>query len=210
MGRVGSIGLGALVETYALSVFVEAGTGWGLSVEDALTVRALTDIRSIEIDYEPFLRNEERFEIHDHVQLYLGDSRKLLGPIAKEIPQGSRVLWYLDAHFPGSGRQKPEAMLPLTYPPKDAVPLEAELEALVESGRDLSHDVIVIDDRCLFEQDDYEAGDDPAFREALHSNAVAALVLSFTPTHKIHRSRKDTGYLIVTPNDHYVREPRPS
>lgn len=219
MGRVGSIGLASLVESYGLNTFVEAGTGWGMSVEDALTVPQLTDIRSIEIDNEPYWRNKFRFEgeanaflilahSKDRVHLYLGDSRKMLGPIAGELASTARVLWYLDAHFSGSGREVPVAMLPLSVPPTDAVPIEAELEALLNSGRDLSHDVIVIDDRCLFEADTYEAGDDPAFREALHSDVVVALEKSFTPTHVIRRSRKDTGYLIVTPNDHYVKEPR--
>jgi hypothetical protein len=198
MGRVGSIGLADLVRTYDLNTFVETGTGWGQSISDALLMTPLTDIRSIEIDEETYLRNNARFNLHKpRLRLYHGDSRNVLPEIITGLSETARVLWYLDAHFPGTGRENPPKMLPLTIPAEEAVPLDGEVERLL-LWRPLSRDVIVVDDRCLFEAGGYTAGDDPRFRVNKFTG-LERLESALRFTHDILRNTIDTGYVICTP-----------
>lgn len=197
MGRVGSIGLTRLVQEFTLDTFVETGTGWGLSVEDALMIPALTDVRSIEIDRETYLRNAEKFLDWARVRLYRGDSRIELWFIIDALKASARVLWYLDAHFPGSGRAVPTQMLPLTTSAEDAVPLAGEVIQLL--GRNLQNDVIVIDDLCMFEPGLFEAGNDSSYREVLQSKAITTLEKALADSHNFTRVTKDNGYLICTP-----------
>lgn len=206
MGRVSRIGLSGLVQHYKLDTFVEAGTGWGESVTDALAIPALQTIHSIEIDEETYLRNMAKFGLHRYegrVYLYHGDSREVLGTIARVLPKRARVCWFMDAHFPGSGRNNPVAMLPLTIAKEDAVPLEGEVKALIASRRDFKHDVIVVDDRCLWEADNYMGGDDPSFRVAAEWGGLEALPVAFISTHQIIRNTIDNGYVICTPREEF-------
>lgn len=138
MGQVANAGLVELVAAHNLSAFVETGTGWGVSVRDALAIPALERIHSIEIDQETYERNKSLFASEPRVQLWHGDSRELLPEIGRLLWR-HRVCWYLDAHFPGSARQDPVPMLPLALPPAEAVPVVKEVQRIA-ALRSLKHD----------------------------------------------------------------------
>ena len=196
MGTLSRVGLADLVRTYGLDTLVETGTGHGHSVIAALQVPELLDIRSIELDRETWHRNVVVFATEKRVRLYHGDSPRLLPTLCREL-YAQRVLWWLDAHFPGSGRLDPVPMLP----DHGSVPLVHEVAALLEHRREwLEHDVIVVDDLCLFEPGAYE-------HDAAHLRAGLAwkdapthwLDQELARSHVIERLTIDGGYLIARP-----------
>ena len=200
MGQPAHAALAELVREFSLNTFVETGTGWGQGVRDALEVPTLRHVHSIEVDEETYLRNVQEFkrEIRrGRVTLWLGDSRKVLSTVAHSINPMAGVVWYLDAHFAGSGRAVPVPMLPLAVPATDAVPLVDEVKA-IWSVRDMARDVVIIDDRVLWEADDYEAGDDPSFRAQLQRNDVL-MVEQLLPHHHVARLKADMGYAVFHP-----------
>jgi hypothetical protein len=195
MGTLSRIGLAELVQAHGLDTLVEAGTGHGHSLLAALQVPALTDIRSIEIDYETWHRARVVFSTEPRVRLYCGDSSAVLRSLVAELG-GRKVLWFLDAHFPGSGRLEPVSML-VKGDPAAAVPIAAELTALL-THRDLSRDVVVVDDLCLFEAGSYES-DAPDLRASLGLRSLRWLDGALGRTHELTRLTLDGGYLIARP-----------
>lgn len=203
MGRPRHAGLAELRRVHRCSVFVETGTGWGLGVEDALSTPGFAAMHSIEIDRLVHARNVTRFQRHIDTRwltLWLGDSVAVLAQLAPTIPAHARVVWYLDAHFPGSAREEPMDMLPLREAPEDAVPLLREVESITQ-GRDTRWDVFIVDDRVMFESDAYEAGDTPAFRSALQQDTVLVQISQRLPHHVLTRLTADMGYAIYTPRE---------
>jgi hypothetical protein len=198
MGHVANAGLADLVTRYDLTIFVETGTGRGDSIRDALAIPAIREIRSIEIDPETYNCNVTEFNAQPRVILYHDDSRTVLPTIAESLPTDANVLWYLDAHFPGSFRIVPTPMLPLAMPASEAVPLVAEIEGLL-SARSLANDVVVVDDLLLWEAGPYTAGDTPGFREQLKTNDLAVVETLLEPTHQMQRLHTDQGYAVFHP-----------
>jgi hypothetical protein len=198
MGSAANGGLAQLVATHGITCFVEGGTGWGQGVRDALAIPALAQIHSVEIDLQTFQRNQRWFKHEPRVTLYHGDTRDVFPMLSSRTFRREAVVWFLDAHFPGSGKAVPEPMLPLpAVPPRDIIPLVDEVIAITE-GRDVSRDVFIIDDRCLWEAGDYEGGDEVLLRDALHSDDLVT-VERMLHAHLATRYWNDKGYLILTP-----------
>lgn len=201
MGQVAHAGLAELVARFHLDTFVETGTGWGQSVRDALEVPALSMIYTIEIDHETWERNYHLFRLEPRVRCIHGESTHIVSYLAHRVLKPEqRVCWYLDAHFPGTGRKFPTHMLPLQGDAAAVVPVVGEvLEMLVY--REIAHDVIILDDRCLWEADAYEGGPNIGMelRTALHRNDVVAIEGILLRTHECERTTRDAGYAIFTP-----------
>jgi hypothetical protein len=81
-----------------------------------------------------------------------------------------------------------------------AVPLVAEVGAIL-AARDVSRDVVVVDDLCLFEPGPYER-DAADLRAALGLPSLAWLDGHFRKTHDVGRVFKDGGYWIASPQRH--------
>jgi hypothetical protein len=196
MGTVASIGLDWLVQSHRLDTFVESGTGHGHNLIRALQWPQLTALHSIEIDYPTHHRAAVTFSNEPRVKLYHGDSSQILGAIASELSPQRRVLWYLDAHFAGSGRIEPLAMV-VDRDPRELVPLQREVVGL-RGRRDLAGDVVIVDDLCLFEVGPYET-DAPQLREQLGLQSLGWLDHLFSRTHEISRLTRDGGYWVARP-----------
>lgn len=199
MGTLSRLGLPGLVRAHGLNTLVETGTGHGHSLLAALQVPELVDIRSIEIDHETYHRNRVVFATEPRVRLYWGDSTDLLEEIAVELDAlDRRVLWFLDAHFPGSGRLDPLPMTVAEQSPAMLVPIAGEV-SVIREHRDLSGDVIVVDDLCLFEPGNYET-DAAELRAALaFQGGLAWLDDLLKETHRCERILRDGGYLVALP-----------
>lgn len=196
MGTLARVGLSELARRHRLDTLVETGTGHGHSLLAALQVPALIDIRSIEVDYETWHRARVVFATEPRVRVYLGDSPEVLDRICAELePLRRTVLWFLDAHYPGSGRLDPLPMI--AADPSAAVPLLAEFRAIFK-GRDIERDVFVVDDLCLFEPGNYES-DAPELRAALGFDSLGWLEDGLAATHNVARVLRDGGYLIAEP-----------
>lgn len=196
MGVLSRIGLAEIVREHRLDTLVETGTGHGHSLLAALQVPELVDLRSIEIDFETWHRHRVGFAAEPRVTLYHGDSVEVLPRIAAELATlNRRVLWFLDAHFAGSGRLDPVPMI--VDEGEEQVPLVREFEAL-RAWRDLWRDVLIVDDLCLFEPGNYEA-DAPDLRAALGGHALDWIDAALCESHEVTRSTRDGGYLIARP-----------
>lgn len=197
MGTLSRIALAELVRAHGLDTLVETGTGHGHSLLAALQVPELVDIRTIEIDPATWHRARVGFATEHRVRCYLGDSPEVLRTIAADVTAlERRVLWFLDAHFPGSGRLDPVPMT-ATEGAAAAVPILAEATVLL-TNRDLTSDVVVVDDLCLFEPGTYER-DAPDLRAALGLPPLAWLDEALARTHDVARITRDGGYLIAQP-----------
>lgn len=199
MGQAANAGLAELVRQYNLNAFVETGTGWGLSIRDALAIPQIVVIHSIEIDRGTYDRNVAQFAAETRVNLWHGDSRDTILAVVQTLEREARVCWYLDAHFPGSANGV--QMLPLRLDALDAVPIRAEVKAIQAArGTAFQNDVVIIDDRCLWEADNYSAGDIADFREQLRSDDLGALEGVLSETHRLERTTVDMGYAIFHPS----------
>lgn len=197
MGRLSRLNPSDLVRAYGLDTLVETGTGHGHSVITALQVPEITHIVTIEVDYETYHRNTVTFSNEPRVTCLHGDSSVLLPKVAADLTPNRRVLWFLDAHFAGSGRLAPLPMEVKNGDVEAAAPVLTEVKALIAyRGAVLANDVIVIDDLCLFEEGPYEV-DARELRMSLGQRSLAWMDLLMT--HTIERVYHDGGYLIARP-----------
>lgn len=187
------------VEDYHLTRLVETGTGFGQSVVYALSLDVFRSIWSCEIDADTLERGKALFaQMADpRVRLFLGLSVTMLECLGA-LPTNEGVLFWLDAHFPGShfGRggigDEPDERV--------RVPLREELET-IKRLRPGCRDVIMIDDLWLFEDGDYEWGELPEdLRRSLRGERGRGFVDEiFGETHDIELHSRFGGWLSLTP-----------
>ena len=133
----------AWIETYRLDTFVETGIGKGEGLEYALTL-PFQKWYSVEL-YEFKIQKVRETGLCGtaDVELVHGDSVAGLKSIVEKLE--GNVCYWLDAHSPTKRKER-----------SDALPLMEELEVLV-NGRDLSRDVILMDDAEYYKLDSIKA-----------------------------------------------------
>jgi hypothetical protein len=191
MGILADFNLTALIDDYGCAYLVETGTGSGLGVEEA-SKHAFQQVFSIDSNHKAALDVALRFAANPMITIIHARIEKGLIDALSEIPRDDGVIFWLDAHAPGPEfRSEHSAALIL--------PLERQLRLLAER-RDLSRDIILIDDLRLYEDGAYEDGaaalsclPAPAYR---HVRFVEALL---GDTHRIERSLRRTGTLSAFP-----------
>jgi hypothetical protein len=109
--------------------YIETGTYLGNGIRDVLN--SYENIHSIELADKWYQHNVEQFRNNTNVKMYLGDSKKILPELLKNINEP--VTLYLDAHYSGG----------TTAFGDEEVPLLFELEILKNRNYD---DIIIIDD----------------------------------------------------------------
>ena len=118
-----------LTKTSKTSHYIETGAYLGHGIKDVL--HNYENIHSIELSDKWYEYNKKQFEDFNNVNMYLGDSKKILPELLKSIH--SPVTIYLDAHYSGE----------LTAFGEEETPLLFELEILKNRPYD---DIIIIDD----------------------------------------------------------------
>jgi len=113
-----------------LDNFIETGTCYGDML--AGIKNHVEKAVSVEIDENLYQAAQNRFINDEHVKIILGDSADILPAIVKEIDKPT--LFYLDAHYSGSG----------TGRGKTDTPLLSELKLL--SKMNIKNHIILIDD----------------------------------------------------------------
>lgn len=181
---------------YKIKVFFETGTGTGNGVRHA-TAYNFDKIYSIEIIKEQSSLMQEKFKEDSRVEIICGNS----GEILKEHIIGieSPILFWLDAHFPGSFKQ---TMIEERWlAEKDEhirFPLWNELTAIkrFRSGRD----VIIIDDIKIFDEKTKYSNPTPDYcKTTYYKNYIDNFIRLFQKTHSHDLSKKDSGYLTLVP-----------
>ena len=194
MGELYIHNLQDYIDKFGLTVFIETGTGKGIGIYHALKY-PFTKLFSIEFIYE--LWRECADKINDsRLQLYRSDSVNGLDEILFKISKEERVLYWLDAHFPGADF-KFNGYDHLKEKRELHKPLEAEFN-IIFSKRDISKDVFIIDDLRIYEEGNFELGQWEL--KHLYGEPNLNFILDrIKNTHNIIRDYRHQGFLILTP-----------
>lgn len=122
-------------------VFVETGTFEGDMVE-AMRTR-FERLYSIELMQEHYQRAVQRFSRHDHIQLFHGDSARMIKGVLESID--SPALFWLDGHFSGDGTAKADKETPIVE----------EIQTIAGHPKFPQHVILVDDARCFDGTCDY-------------------------------------------------------
>ena len=187
-----------ILEDIACSVFFETGTGTGASLEYASDHKQFRKLYSTEIHAPTAEKAAAYFAAKPHVTVLNLDSKTALRQVLPTIAKTERILFFLDAHFPGEvasdfkGRTAPEDLAL-------KLPLEQELE-LIRDLRGDCRDVILIDDLRIYENGPFEAGNLPAADENLSpAQKNIDFAARLFPNRELFRDYRNEGYLIIAP-----------
>ena len=194
MSLLQSIGIDGLKVRHDLNVFVETGTGKGdgLAYVQEFCFERYYSVELMKVLYE-FSR--ERFKQNPSITLLNMKSEDGIVEICSKLKPEDRVLFWMDAHFPGADFNL--AQYDSEPNPDIRIPMERELRKLV-TVRDVSRDVIICDDLFLYEDGPFEVGNWP-LRERCGGNGVEFLHDIFSRTHLIIKTYSGTGYIMMIP-----------
>jgi hypothetical protein len=187
-----------ILEDILCPVFFETGTGTGASLEYAAGHAHFRKLYSVEIHKETAEKAARYFEKDARITILNSDSPSAMQKILPAIAKDERILFFLDAHFPGevaadfAGRKADE--------PLDVkLPLERELEVIAQWRKDC-RDVILIDDLRIYENGPFESGNTPEEDENLRPEQKNIdFVARIFPDRELHRDYRNEGYLIIAP-----------
>lgn len=186
------------LEKYNCNIFVETGTGIGTGLSWALKY-PFEKLYSIEINYQLYSECFDKFK-DPRLELIYNSSIPGLSQILQKIKPNDKVLFWLDAHFPGADFQLGSYDDDILDDIK--LPLENEIK-LIYKHREKCEDVFIIDDLQLFEEGDFELKWDREFIDKFkRSNNF--IYEKYSKTHEIIKDYRHQGFLILEPkNDIY-------
>ena len=182
-----------VLDFYGIKNFVETGTGLAEVVRAVHDVDSSLTIHTIEVVPEIYEQNNIRFSYLKKVNWHLGESAQILSEVVPTL-EGNTLFW-MDAHFPGA-----DVGLSSYGDEKDIdkrLPLRKELETILEN-RDVSNDVIVIDDLRIYEDGPFETGNWDE-RSKYGGDGIEFIEKLFEDTHYVGRSYNAQGFVILIP-----------
>jgi len=172
------------------NVFIETGTGKAVGTSYAVTFPQFKSLYTIEVI--PLLHEYAKSKLKDpRLELHCGNSIELLARIVPALSKEDRVLFWLDAHFPGADYQ----LAPYRYEKED-MPLSMELQAICGS-RDTRNDSFIIDDLRLYENGPFELGNATV---PYDKPGIGFIERVLGKSHAVKRDYRHQGFLILTPN----------
>ena len=185
--------------------YVETGTG---GILDSYGQNSLLQVSQLQkpdltmhsIEILDRICNEavDYFKDNPKVCMHLGNSHNELPKVLDELDENP-ALFFLDAHFPDSYRDEYHREVIRDDPDYIKIPLEGELRILCQK-RDVSKDVIIIDDIRIYKEGLYENGNFE--NKSLHGGENLDFVYELLDeTHIIVESYLQEGYLICFPID---------
>jgi hypothetical protein len=192
MGEIYRYPIGFWRHKHGLRAFVETGTEYGGAVVTALHA-GFSEVLTIEANPEQakqaervVARHQRRLSPSPRVRFVVGDSAALLPELMKTIP--APALWWLDAHLPGRYGVSGVTVLPLL----------GEVQAIVQSSRDHSSDIIVADDARLYGVP-VARGPVPASIPSAPASELHLIRKLLLPTHRVRVDKQQEGYLVAIP-----------
>jgi hypothetical protein len=172
------------------NVFIETGTGQGTGLDYACGF-PFQKLHTIEII--PELQEYSKKRITDYrVTFHLGHSADVLDTLLPTINKTDRILFWVDAHFPGVdfglGIKK--------YVFDDEnMPLEKELK-VIKKNREGCFDTLIIDDLRFYEDAIYELGNIDIGKP---KSGIGFIETIFGKSHDFLRDYRHQGFIILTP-----------
>lgn len=190
-------------EDFDIQHYVETGTGGILDSRGQNSLLQVSELNksnlkmhSIEILDRIYDEAVEYFKDNANVCMYLGNSHDELPKVLEELDENP-ALFFLDAHFPDSYRDEYNREVIRDDPDYIKIPLEGELRILCQK-RDVSKDIIVIDDIRIYKEGPYENGNFE--NKTLHGGESLDFVYELLDeTHIVVESYLQEGYLICFP-----------
>jgi len=180
------------------SVFFETGTGSGASLNYAADHKQFQRLYSVEIHQGTAEKAALYFKNDARISVLNMESLAALRQVLPTIAPDERILFFLDAHFPGEAAADFDgykAPIPL----ETKLPLEQELE-LISQMRGNCRDVILIDDLRIYENGPFESGNTPPSQENLDpARKNIDFAARLFPDRELHRDYRNEGYLIIAP-----------
>ncbi len=186
------------LEQFNSNVFFETGTGRGDSLKYALEGN-FERIYSVELDVRTYLRYSLPLRLRSlfrNVTLLNSSSIHALKEYIPRLSPDDRVLFFLDAHYPGehsghfSGYKAEQDR-------DRRLPLERELE-VIRKFREACDDVIIVDDLRIYENGPFEDGNTPDWAETLNPKEKNIdFVNRIFPGRQIRKDYRKQGYLII-------------
>lgn len=192
MGTLNDFDLDGLIARHGCRVFVEVGLGAGKAVEQAAAT-SFELIFAVEPGHKPALEAGIRHAKDHRITIVHAKRERGLDEALDEVPAGLPALILLAAPREGFAfGAAPQGAAP-------GLPIERELR-LLAGRRDLSRDVLLIDELRLYEDIACEAGLTQADRRPpAELRRLAFIEEILGATHRIERSAKGTGYLCAFP-----------
>jgi len=197
MGQINHpVKLEQMLKNFGIKNFVETGTGDGSSMDKVLLTEIVDNAYGIELDDELYANLAEAYAGIDYMHLYKGYSEDKMANVMDDIDDEPTLFW-LDAHFPGADYG------PAGYGAEEDVnkrlPMEAELRVMKEK-RDLSKDIIFMDDLRIYVDRGYEAGNWDQ-RKMYGGDGYDFVEELIGDTHVLVEHHGDQGYLLAFPVD---------
>lgn len=199
MGTLRRFRLQDIIDRYNCNILIETGTGSGDSL-DYCSGFNFTKLYSVEIHEDIYHRARDKFARDSRVEIINSSSADAFKSILPSLAKDDKVLFWLDAHFPGvycglarPGDEKTDAL---------RLPLEQELQLISMLRK--PNDVILIDDLRIYEDGPFEMGPLPDYwKDTMQEFArnIDFVYQYFGNTHNIQRLYNDTGYLTLTPKE---------
>ena len=172
------------LEEYGRDVYVETGTGQCVTLSKAIP--NFKRCYTVDMDEDIVFKARNRFR---GVTVTHGLSTTALEQWLKnELSLDETVLFFLDAHFPGSDYHG----VPYSVSAPNAVPLREELE-LIKKYRPECRDIIICDDARIYAIADFESGN----TEWLQVPGGFNFVYDLFPDAKISLTLHEQGYIII-------------
>lgn len=195
MGELYIHNLEKYITEYNLNTFIETGTGIGTGVMFAKNFK-FSKIFSIEIIEELFNRSKKLEAFDDRIKLINDSSINGLIKILPTLSEADKVLFWLDAHFPGADF-KFNTYDHLSDIPSLHMPLEDEIK-IIHQYRHSLKDVFIIDDLRIYEDGNYELGKWD-LKDKYGKQNINFILDLYKDTHNVHRDYRHQGFLILTP-----------
>jgi hypothetical protein len=199
MGQINqAVNVSDVINTFAIKNFVETGTGTGESLGNVLSLPESKELTlySIELIDQIYEYLTGKFK-NDNLNLIKGYSHEEIVKIMDTISNEPTLFWH-DAHFPGADFKIDGATYTSEKDPVKRIPLEYELRGVINSGRDISKDIFIIDDLRVYKDGDYETGNWD-LREQAGADNIDFVYELFDDTHIIIESLVAQGFLILFP-----------
>lgn len=171
-------------EHYNLDVYVETGTGVGITLSKAILY--FQKCFSVDIDADLVSRARTTFPTAT-IEHSLSTSA-LEKWLQNDIPTDATVFFFLDAHFPGADYKGQ----PYDIFKTNAIPLKDEL-TLIKKYRPHSKDIIICDDARLYTLGNFEHGN----VEWLQIPGGYKFILDLFPDDPVYLYGYEEGYFVI-------------